>query len=99
MNKTEQEIIDLCKKEGGRAWLSSTYFIEKLALSYDTTMKHLKRLVDNGFLEVKREARELDRQYGWEKWKSAWINWYRLKISEPQLKTQQTLSLGATEEE
>jgi predicted ArsR family transcriptional regulator len=75
MSETQTEILELCRKQGGVAWLSSRYFTEEIAVRYDTVMKHLKILVEQGILEVKREGvfnQNLGR-------KGAWICWYRLK--------------------
>ena len=68
MNKTEEEILALCKKDGGLAWLSSTYFFEKIDRTMGTVAKNLKKLYDTGVLE-RKGIRD----------KRSWYYYYRLK--------------------
>lgn len=65
MNKTEKEIIGLCKKE----WLPSTYFMKKIDRTITTTAKNLKRLYNQNILE-RKTGQELDYL--------VWVYYYRL---------------------
>lgn len=68
MNKTEEEILGWCKKEGGHAWLSSIYFYKKINKTKDTVARNLKVLFDKGVLE-RKAIRD----------KGKWYYYYRLK--------------------
>lgn len=68
MNETEEEILVWCKKDGNRAWLSSTYFFEKIDKTMDTIARNLKKLYDTGVLE-RKGIRD----------KGSWKYYYRLK--------------------
>lgn len=87
MNKTQEEIIKWCEKDGDHIFLSSAHFTEKLTVTYDTVMRNLKLLVDKGVLEVRRYGIYLPEK----RRKSAWVNWYRIK--EEEITPQQTLTI------
>ena len=77
MNKTEEKILALCKKEGGLAWLSSAYFIKKIDKTGDTVWKNLKKLFDSGVLEREAISRSMQLSNG-----KSWQYYYRLKEEE-----------------
>ena len=74
MNKTQDEILSLCKEGTGRAWLSSAYFMKRIDKTGDTVWKNLKALFDRGVLE--REAISRGMQFANGK---SWQYYYRLK--------------------
>ena len=74
MNKTEKEIIGLCKKD----WLSSIYFMKKIDRTMDTVAKNLKSLCEQKILE--RKAGQ-NKQEGI----PVWVYYYRLTDSKEHL--------------
>lgn len=64
INKIEERIIEILKKDSG---LDAYAIKEELEITYDTTSKHLKKMVEGGILERKAEGKP-------------WAYYYKLKI-------------------
>ena len=73
MNKTEKEIIGLCKKD----WLPLIYFMKKIDRTMDTVAKNLKSLCEQKILERKTGQNKQGIP--------VWVYYYRLNDSREHL--------------
>lgn len=76
MVTTKEEIMEIITQQAPN-WVPSGDICAHTSVTYDTTMKHLKELVDRGLLDIKREG-ETKRLQG-----TPWVCWYRLPQPEP----------------